>query len=194
MSHDTNTPAPDAAELGRRRFLGRLTAGFGALIGAAIAAGPVAMLLTPLRKKPDAGPPIDDGGVWSPAGAVARFAVGAAPERVVLKEDRQDAWLHQPGVPVGSVLVQRLGEADFRVLSATCPHLGCSVRPSGGGYLCPCHRSSFTVEGGLLPHADGTPNPAPRGLDPLEWRVRAGTLEVRWVRYRTGTADRVPVA
>ena len=32
-----------------------------------------------------------------------------------------------------------------------------------------------------------------RPLDPLEWRIADANLEVRWVRFQTGIAERVPV-
>ena len=34
-------------------------------------------------------------------------------------------------------------------------------------------------------------HPSPRPMDPLEVRVRDGSVEVRWVRYRLGVAQRV---
>jgi len=83
----------------------------------------------------------------------------------------------------------------FQVFSAICPHLGCAVSYQGSAdtYLCPCHKSAFTLAGALLPHADGSPNPAPRGLDALQWRVDDGALMVRWVRFKTGVTDQVEV-
>jgi len=129
-------------------------------------------------------------------GSVASFTVGTAPRRVVLTEDRQDAWLKQPGVPVGSVLVERRDEATFRVFSAVCPHLGCAVdyKPGKGCFLCPCHTSFFSTDGEVLASEDGRPVPAPRGLDPLDWRVNGDQLHVRWVTYKAGVAERVEVS
>ena len=179
------------AEIPRRTFASRLAVALGAALTAALSAGPLGMLLHPiLTRRRDTG----DAG-WTSVASAASFPSGAPPKRIVLKEDRQDAWLRQPGVPVGSVLVQRTGDADFRVFSAVCPHLGCAVgyQAAHERFLCPCHTSSFTMEGALLPHADGSPNPAPRGLDPLEWRVEGGRLQVRWIAYKTGTDERVRV-
>ena len=178
-------------EVERRGFIARLTMTIGGLLGAALSAGPIGMLLHPVLKREEGA----DSGEWSAVASAARFAVGDPPKRLVLKEDRQDAWLRQPGVPVGSILVQRATESEFRVFSAVCPHLGCAVgyQEKTQSYLCPCHTSSFTLAGGLLPHADGSPNPAPRGLDPLEWRVQGGQLQVKWVSYKTGTPERVVI-
>ena len=185
-------PEPSETEVARRTFVGRLALAMGGALTAAVTAGPIGMLLHPLlRRRPDA-----EGDGWTTVGSAASFTVGGAPKRVVLKEDRTDAWLRQPGVPVGSVLIQRQTEAYFRVFSAVCPHLGCAVGylAAKKSFLCPCHTSSFTLEGGLLPHQDGSPNPAPRGLDALSWRVQGGQLQVQWIAYKTGTADQVRVS
>jgi cytochrome b6-f complex iron-sulfur subunit len=40
-------------------------------------------------------------------------------------------------------------EAGFTALSLVCPHLGCTVKPSEGGYACPCHGSRFNQDGSL---------------------------------------------
>ena len=181
----------------RRRLLGVLAGLLGGLLGLAAAVGPLGVVLDPLlrrRAAPDAGGP--EGRGWTSVGPVDRFPVGGPPARVVLKEDRVDAWLREPGVSVGSVLVARLGPEAFRVFSARCPHLGCAVafRPGADHFVCPCHKSTFALDGALRPHTDGGKNPSPRGLDPLAWRVAHGHLQVRWVRYRTGSAERVPVA
>ena len=179
-------------ETPRRTFIGRLTLALGGVLTAAISAGPIGMLLHPVLKRQSG----SEADAWSAVASAASFPVGGAPKRVVLKEDRQDAWLRQPGVPVGSILVQRESDEAFKVFSAVCPHLGCAVgyQAANKRFLCPCHTSSFTLAGELLPHADGSPNPAPRGLDPLEWRVQAGQLQVRWVNYKTGTPERVRVS
>ena len=50
------------------------------------------------------------------------------------------------------------GDGGFRAISATCTHLGCSVRPDGRGFRCPCHGSRYDAEG------NNTGGPAPRPL------------------------------
>ena len=37
------------------------------------------------------------------------------------------------------------------------------------------------------------PNPSPRDMDPMPWRVEDGQLMVRYRRFRTGVAERAPV-
>lgn len=70
-------------------------------------------------------------------------------------------------------IVARLGGA-LRVLSALCPHLGCTVQPAGGGFACPCHGSTFTLSGGL------TQGPALSDLDqlPTDPKAQPGTLAI----------------
>ena len=40
-------------------------------------------------------------------------------------------------------------EAGFTALSLVCSHLGCALKPSEGGYACPCHGSRFNQDGSL---------------------------------------------
>jgi cytochrome b6-f complex iron-sulfur subunit len=42
-----------------------------------------------------------------------------------------------------------LGRDDlgFYAVDATCPHLGCTVRPVESGFACPCHHSTFAADG-----------------------------------------------
>ena len=48
-------------------------------------------------------------------------------------------------------------EAGFTALSLVCPHLGCTVNPSDGGYACPCHGSRFNQDGSLRNGPAGQP-------------------------------------
>lgn len=63
----------------------------------------------------------------------------------------------------------------IRALSATCTHLGCTVRRNAGGdgFTCPCHGSRYDTEGNVLA------GPAPQSLAFLALRVtKRGRLEV----------------
>ena len=173
-------------------MLTKLTVAAGCAVGAATLVGPTGVALSPLVAPDPAEEQEADTG-WLDIDAVTRFAVGASPTRIVVRRDTRDQWLLKRGETLGAVLVERLGEAEFRVLSAVCPHLGCSVVWRAPGWRCPCHNSAFTREGALVPSESGPPNPAPRALDPLEWRIAGSRLEVRWVRYETGIAERVAI-
>lgn len=180
---------------GRRGFFGRVAQGLGALVLGTILVGPLGTITHPWWRKLRGDGPVPDGEGegWISVGSTGRFKAGGPPSRVVLTEDRRDGWLVRSDAPIGTVLVQRLDEEAFRVFSAVCPHLGCAVGydRDHGRYRCPCHESAFAVDGQRHLPEDGGTNPSPRGLDPLESRIRGGELEVRWVRYRTGLAERV---
>jgi Rieske Fe-S protein len=68
-----------------------------------------------------------------------------------------------PGLTVeGPVALWREGDT-IRAVSRRCPHLGCTVRPTGEGSLaCPCHGSRFDARGRV------TRGPATADLTPLE--------------------------
>jgi cytochrome b6-f complex iron-sulfur subunit len=57
-------------------------------------------------------------------------------------------------VPEKNLFIYRTREG-FRALSALCPHLGCVITSTEGGFRCPCHGSTFdrhgTVQGGPAP-------------------------------------------
>jgi nitrite reductase/ring-hydroxylating ferredoxin subunit len=144
------------------------------LLGAAGAA----VVGTPLRGRAGAAG-------WVDVGPLARFVQGEAVKVVALGE-RRDGWQRFPSRPLGGVLIRREGEA-VEALSSVCPHNGCDVFVDGATFLCPCHDSRFAADGALV---EGE---SPRGLDPLEVRVREGRVEVRYQRFEVGTAERRPL-
>ncbi len=149
---------------------------------------PVAGLLTfldPLRRKSD------DRGMIRVA-SFTSLPENGTPRKLPVLAELVDAWNRTENVPVGSVYVQRTGDKTVRVLNAMCPHLGCSVAFSDArkGFFCPCHNSSFTVDGKLL----DPKSPSPRAMDELDAEVRAnGDVFVRFQNFRKGTADKIPV-
>jgi len=46
-----------------------------------------------------------------------------------------------------SILVVRTDEQTFVALSAICTHAGCTVRFDGTRVVCPCHGSTFALDG-----------------------------------------------
>ena len=79
---------------------------------------------------------------------------------------------------------------NFVIFSPICPHLGC--RPdwhdAANRFVCPCHGSQFSFEGAHLA------GPAPRGMDPLPFREQSGVAQIMWIRYQSGTPDRIIIS
>ena len=178
------------AKASRRQAL--VVASCAGALGAGALLGPVGMALDPLLRGSEQAAATGPHAV----GRLDGFTVGGAPQRVVLKQDLKDAWLVRREVPFGAVLVQRTSPSAFRVFSAVCPHLGCSVAPDldGKGYNCPCHQSSFSLDGAVQASPTGGPSPSPRSLDPLPWSVEGDQLLVTWKRFKMGTPEREELA
>ena len=112
------------------------------------------------------------------------------PRQFPVIADRVDAWTGFQAEPIGAVYVKRDEGTDrVEVLSATCPHAGCFVEldNAAGCFRCPCHNSSFTLDGGIV-----APSPSPRSMDSLECEVsKAGAVSVKWQNFYTGIEDKV---
>ncbi len=106
--------------------------------------------------------------------------------QIVLQAPK-DGWTVLPPTTVGAVFLTRRGN-DIVALSTICPHLGCGIDyvASKKEYACPCHESSFSADGAV---AGG---PSPRGMDSLQTRIREGQVEVKFEKFKIGTADKVP--
>lgn len=178
----TPTPTPDD----RRGFMTKAAA---LVVGGLITVvAPIAGLFTfldPLRRKAEA------------RGLVRVAAMGSLPSngeprKLPVLDTLIDAWNRTENVPIGSVYVQKTGKDTVRVLNAVCPHLGCSVGYNAAkhGYFCPCHKSSFSLDGKIL----DPKSPSPRGMDELEAEVKAdGEIWVKFQNFRKGSVDKIPV-
>ena len=121
------------------------------------------------------------------------LADDGTPRRFQIVADRVDAWNKFPQVPVGAVYLRRNPEGKVEALNVTCPHAGCPVeyRPATHSYLCPCHDSTFKLDGTL---AD-LRSPSPRALDVLEVELRSGAeVWVKFQNFEAGKAKKVPQA
>lgn len=165
----------------RRTFIGWLAAG-AAAAGAALAGIPgLGAVLDPLLRRSR------DTGGWRDV-APEPLVPAEGPVSLPVVGDVVDAWSRAEDQVLGTVWLRRTDDG-IAALSAECPHLGCKVSWSKdeGQYACPCHESGFGEDGSVLY------GPSPRGMDPLETRVRDGRVEVRFKRFRTQTSDRVEV-
>ena len=116
--------------------------------------------------------------------------------------DKIDAWTIYENVPLGLVYARKIAnegaEPEVVVHSAICPHLGCAVEyreaePEGMHYYCPCHESSFRIDGSRL----NPDNPAKRPLDTLEVdeeKLAEGEVWVLFQKFKANIPDKVPLA
>ncbi|MBT4723951.1 MAG: Rieske (2Fe-2S) protein [Planctomycetaceae bacterium] len=183
----------------RRGFLGSAAAITATALGGLLGVGPLAIglyatVLDPLRKKTT---PLKAAG--SATGAKEGFYFVAqiseldshVPRRFTIVADKIDAWNFMQDQPIGSVYMRMQGE-QVECFHTTCPHAGCAVsyELESQAYLCPCHNSSFNVDGSKL-EVSGSSNPSPRGLDALEVDVQGTNVFVKYEDYFTGRHDKV---
>jgi menaquinol-cytochrome c reductase iron-sulfur subunit len=115
---------------------------------------------------------------WSDAGPVSDFESLTAPVQRSITVEQVDGWRKPVSEKV--VYITKNAKGQLEVLSAVCPHLGCSVQWRDGKheFECPCHGASFTPEGAK------TGGPAPRGMDTLPTEIQNGRLMVRYEYFR----------
>lgn len=175
-------------EQDRRGFLRWIIHGLGAVF-AVVFGFPVVAYLIDARHRHSKG-----SGYREVEGIRLNELVLNQPRQGVIRNVRADAWTLHPTDVVGRVWVVKVGpgEDDIRVLSTTCPHLGCSVNYTGDEFLCPCHGGRFRMDGSRpAPEA----SPAPRDMDMLEtWRRDPSDptrLQVVFERFRANTHEKV---
>jgi menaquinol-cytochrome c reductase iron-sulfur subunit len=181
MVNPTEPPNPE-----RREFLKKAcTVGLGTAAVLVPAAAGLTVLLDPLRRKTEAGEKIL-------ITTVEALPQDGTPQKFAILANRVDAWNRFPNAPVGAVYLRRTGEKTVEALNVVCPHAGCFVdfRSNTKDYYCPCHNSSFAMDGKIL----DAKSPSPRGLDSLEVEVRGSEVWVLFQNFQTGKSEKVPVA
>lgn len=129
--------SPDNAS--RRDFLANLALAVTILPGAGIAASHVLKFLVP---------PTEGKKLEIQLGRLADLAVGGSRVlRNVLGHD---------------LVMVRLAEAEVKVFSSVCTHLGCHVHwdQVAGNFLCPCHQGRFDPNGNVIEGPPPKPLPA----------------------------------
>lgn len=78
-------------------------------------------------------------------------------------------------VPQGEdpILLVRSGNESFAALSPVCMHLGCTVRKESMFFRCPCHGSTYTLEGEVVR------GPAQRSLQRYPVLVSEDTIMIQ---------------
>jgi menaquinol-cytochrome c reductase iron-sulfur subunit len=115
---------------------------------------------------------------WSDLGDVGKFDLLTSPARRLITVEHLDGW--RKAVFQRTVYVTKGANGQTIVLSAVCPHLGCSVPwiEAQGQFICPCHAGVFARDGRQIS------GPPPRGMDTLETTIKDGRLMVRYQYFR----------
>ena len=169
----------------RRGFLKRFAAGvIGVVVGIVPLLSGIAVLFDPLRRKAARGEPV----FVAPLGAIPE---DGTPRKFTILASRTDAWNKSPQTPVGAVYLRRTGPKTVSAFNVVCPHAGCFVEfmAARNGYFCPCHDSTFALDGKI-----STPSsPAPRPLDSLDVEIRKeNEVWVKFQNFRAGVHEKIP--
>jgi menaquinol-cytochrome c reductase iron-sulfur subunit len=178
--------SPQTAQPDRRNFLTKAAAiVIGGIVTVIPVLGGLFVFLDPLRRKSK------DGGAVKVA-SLNSLPEGGEPRKFPVLATKIDAWNRTPNVPIGAVYLQRMKDGNVRAFNAVCPHAGCFVnfRAEKGHFHCPCHDSSFAVDGTIL----DPKSPSARPLDDLPVEIRNGTeIWVKFQNFRAGVHEKIPV-
>lgn len=174
-------PAPD-----RRSFFKKVASNvFGALaLLGPIGAG-IAVLLDPMRRK------VEGGGALVRVTTLASLPDDGVPRKFPVIASRVDAWNRSAATAIGAVYLRREKGKGVQALNVVCPHAGCFVDYMAGrnSYLCPCHNSTFALDGKI----NDPKSPSPRPLDELSVEIRNETeVWVKFENYRAGVSHKIP--
>jgi menaquinol-cytochrome c reductase iron-sulfur subunit len=120
----------------------------------------------------------------SPLGAINDFTGLSEPALRTIKIEQIDGW--RKTVLEKTVYVTNTDTGQLRVLTAVCPHLGCTVpwNKDKKQFVCPCHGGTFTKDGTRVS------GPSLRGMDVLQTSEENGQLLVRFEYFRQLIAER----
>ena len=162
--------SPSAA-VERRSFFAALVAAGSSCIAALLGIPLVRAALFPLRG-------LGSQTQWSDLGPQENFAALKEPATQLLNIQRQDGWQLITAQQIVYVVAAPGGAP--RVLSSTCPHLGCTVQWRGekDEFICPCHGGTYAPDGSRVS------GPPARGMDELPTRIQDGRLYVQYQNFR----------
>lgn len=147
-----------------------------AVVGALLAVPAVRYLLYPVTAQ-------SDESEWATLGSVASLTNLSAPLRRTLDLKQRDGWRETTSQPVVYAITVA---GKLQVLSAICPHLGCTVPwdPAQNQFVCPCHGGTFSATGARI---SGPPR---RALDSLTTKVSGGTVMVKYQNFRSDAPNK----
>jgi menaquinol-cytochrome c reductase iron-sulfur subunit len=167
--------------INRRSFFGALLCVGSAGMGAILAVPVLRYVLYPLYSKAA-------GTEWSDVGDLSEFATVSEPIRKTITFKQRDGW--REVVSAQSVYVTHAADGALVVLSAICPHLGCSVSWQNGQdkFVCPCHGGEFKADG---LHILGPP---PRAMDRLKTQQKDSKLQVHFEYFRSNVPNQEKIS
>lgn len=172
----------------RRKFIRVATVGASVACGIAPFAAGIPALLDPVKKSSAGGSKVP----WSKVAPLASLPNDGSPAKFeVVQEKVVDAWTTYKDVPVGAVYLTR-SEEDVIAYNLKCPHLGCAIdyRKQSNDYFCPCHNSSFGLDGSVTTEN----SPSPRPMDTMETKVEDGFVWIRFQHFRPNVPDKIPLS
>ena len=193
--NDSTANDPNSGDVSRRGFMTKV---WSVIIGGVVTLTPlvagVAFFLDPiLRKRKAAGAGTESEG--SPGeGFLKVTSKSAIPEdgTPVFQQIRKnvvDAWNTYIDQPVGSVYLRKTEDGKITAFNSECPHLGCTVSylEATKQYKCPCHDSSFQLDG------ERTNDIPPRPMDELDVEVDENdNVWIKFQSYKIGVSEQIP--
>jgi len=172
----------------RRKFIRVATIGASSACGIFPLAAGLPALLDPVKKSSGT----DSSVPWSRVAPLTSLPADGTPAKFEVVQERVvDAWTTYKDVPVGAVYLTRIDD-QVTAFNLKCPHLGCAIdyRKQTDDYFCPCHNSSFALDGSVT-----TKNsPSPRPMDTMETKVEAGHVWIRFQHFRPNIAEKIPLS
>lgn len=144
----------------RTLFIGAIY-GLWALIAAALSLPALVYLLFPPKAR--------KGDEWVEAGDLTKLQVND-PEEMVFRRNRVDGWKITSEKTTAWVV--KRSDSEAVAFGPSCTHLGCAYHwdERKGNFLCPCHTSTFGIDGRVLS------GPAPRPLDRYAVQIKGGKV------------------
>jgi len=174
--------------LGRRKFIRVTTIGISAACGIFPLAAGIPALLDPVKKNSEESAKVP----WSKVAPFASLPEDGSPAKFeVVQETVVDAWTTYKDIPVGAVYLTRKQD-EVIAFNLKCPHLGCAIdfRKQTNDYFCPCHNSSFALDGSVTTEN----SPSPRPMDTMETKVEKGQVWIRFQQFRPNIEEKIPLS